>query len=623
MDGAGGLTFDGATAVRKRRSFSSRRPRSDSQFFHDGHEFPSFSPTLGSDPKAASDDNSGDDTTYKQKELKSINSLESEGTPWTSSSDDSKSRQNSEAIEDFDDIPMRASEKYYGSSAARNTSEFKRSSEGVLAPANWKSSSNQRQNQLHLSDMGVKRVKVASGESVKGGGGGRNVDSRNHSGHSVSTSNGMRSENDVASEKGKGQSSQEKGLRKVKLKVGGVTHTIHTKATQGSGGNRRSSPPGSSTRPPRSSDASRQRRKIIAQDDLNDEGQSPPDSGNGSQGIPWKDFKEPVRKSKRVPKRRVLDGDFDGGDDDDEIRYLERLKISKTNADYGSEYDEVYQEEENNKKRGPRGSRKRAVDEFDEDVNYGGKASSRKENSKKSKTRDADDLYCVDEEESSFANEDDETTVFNSGSRRKKQKTGLPHVRTDDKEIPLTTRQRALQSGKDASSGVSLVEFPDGLPPSAPRKQKEKLTEVEQQLKKAEAAQRRRIQVEKAAKESEAQAIRKILGQDGNGKKREDKLRKRKEEMAQEKAARVMSLASNTVRLVIGPSGTVVSFPKDADLPSIFNSPPCSYPPPREKCAGPSCTNAYKYRDSKSKLPLCSLQCYKAVNKTMAPVTSC
>lgn len=33
--------------------------------------------------------------------------------------------------------------------------------------------------------------------------------------------------------------------------------------------------------------------------------------------------------------------------------------------------------------------------------------------------------------------------------------------------------------------------------------QKEKLTDVEQQLKKAEAAQRRRMQVEKAARESE------------------------------------------------------------------------------------------------------------------------
>jgi hypothetical protein len=40
-------------------------------------------------------------------------------------------------------------------------------------------------------------------------------------------------------------------------------------------------------------------------------------------------------------------------------------------------------------------------------------------------------------------------------------------------------------------------------PPLLIPEQKEKLSEVEQQLKKAEAAQRRRMQVEKAARESE------------------------------------------------------------------------------------------------------------------------
>ncbi|KAF9590196.1 hypothetical protein IFM89_031851 [Coptis chinensis] len=73
---------------------------------------------------------------------------------------------------------------------------------------------------------------------------------------------------------------------------------------------------------------------------------------------------------------------------------------------------------------------------------------------------------------------------------------------------------------------------------------KEKLTEVEQQLKKAEAAQRRRVQVAKAAKESEA--IRKILSQDSNRKKREDKLKKRRDELAQEKAANARTLPPNT-----------------------------------------------------------------------------
>ncbi|KAA8545253.1 hypothetical protein F0562_020037 [Nyssa sinensis] len=191
--------------------------------------------------------------------------------------------------------------------------------------------------------------------------------------------------------------------------------------------------------------------------------------------------------------------------------------------------------------------------------------------------------------------------------------------------MAVTTRQRAIQTGKDisSSSGASLIEFPNGLPPAPPRKQKEKLSEVEQQLKKAEAAQRRRMLVEKAARESEAEAIRKILGQDSSRKKREDKIKKRQEELAQERAANAITLTSDTVRWVMGPSGTVVTFPNELGLPSIFDTKPCSYPPPREKCAGPSCTNPYKYRDSKSKLPLCSLQCYKALHEKMKPVGAC
>jgi len=69
-------------------------------------------------------------------------------------------------------------------------------------------------------------------------------------------------------------------------------------------------------------------------------------------------------------------------------------------------------------------------------------------------------------------------------------------------EIPgLTTRQRALQGR--GGHGESLIEFPDGLPAASSRKQKEKLSEVEIQAKKAEAAQRRKMQVEKAEKEQQ------------------------------------------------------------------------------------------------------------------------
>jgi hypothetical protein len=38
-----------------------------------------------------------------------------------------------------------------------------------------------------------------------------------------------------------------------------------------------------------------------------------------------------------------------------------------------------------------------------------------------------------------------------------------------------------------------------------------------------------------------------------------------------------MMLASNSVRWVMGPSGTVVSFSENTGLPSIFNSGPCRF----------------------------------------------
>ncbi|PQQ20368.1 uncharacterized protein Pyn_32649 [Prunus yedoensis var. nudiflora] len=122
---------------------------------------------------------------------------------------------------------------------------------------------------------------------------------------------------------------------------------------------------------------------------------------------------------------------------------------------------------------------------------------------------------------------------------------------------------------------------------------KEKVSEVERQLKKAEATQRRKVQSEKAAREAE--------GRTGSA----------------------VTLAPNTVRWVIGPNGTIVTFSDDIGLPGIFSPVPCSYPPPREKCAGPNCTNAYKYRDSKSKLPLCSLHCYRAIQEMMQPLIAC
>ncbi|MCL7047875.1 hypothetical protein MKW94_017989 [Papaver nudicaule] len=364
---------------------------------------------------------------------------------------------------------------------------------------------------------------------------------------------------------------------------------------------------------------------LLRSDNSDDDDSPPPPKGIGLQGVRWKDFScegfgqvkeesskqkmleesEQVRKSKRAPKPRVLDGEFDDGEEDEEIRYLEKLRMSKASLDSVADCDD---DEEGSKKHRKisRVSKIRMLNEDHKvDLEYGSSRSGKK---KSRSDRGSDDADYVEQLVS-----DEEPDV----KRKKLKKDPADSVIEGKKEMTLTTRQRALQSGKDISSasGTSLVEFPNGLPHAPSRKNKEKLSEVEQQLKKAEAAQRRRLQVEKAARESEAEAIRKILGQDSSRKKREDKLKKRRDEIAQEKADNAITLPPNTIRWTSNSAGNTVTFSKETGLPSLFSSKPISYPPPREKCAGPSCTSTYRYRDSKTKLPLCSLECYRAVQE--------
>ncbi|KAL9242111.1 hypothetical protein vseg_016144 [Gypsophila vaccaria] len=399
------------------------------------------------------------------------------------------------------------------------------------------------------------------------------------------------------------------GIKKVKLKVGGVTRTIDAN---------------SSSKIYSASDASTSQDKT----NLKVVFDSDREKRSGLQGIPWKDFSkvgvslgreetstvkragkngfgkqgekpDSTRKNRRAAKKRPADClDDDDDDNDDEIRYLEKLKNAKLSFGFGDE------DEESSRKHRRLSKFSGNSSQSFEGTSPSGSAPLGRDGKKKSASEDID-----------F--EEDKDLIFDGEpDSRKKKKTRRELIDSPEpkRELTLTTRQRSLQLGKDAfASGGSVVEFPNGLPPAPSRKQKEVLTEVEQQLKKAEAAQRRKMQNEKAARESEAEAIRKILGQDSNKKKKEDKKKKRVADLAQEKAADELMHASSTVRLVMGPNGTTVTFPNEMGLPSIFSSGPHSYPPPREKCVGPSCSNAYKYRDSKTKLPLCSLQCYKAV----------
>ncbi|KAM3261537.1 hypothetical protein ACQJBY_052296 [Aegilops geniculata] len=299
-----------------------------------------------------------------------------------------------------------------------------------------------------------------------------------------------------------------------------------------------------------------------------------------------------VRKNKRVPKKRTLDSD----DEDRELRYLEKLKVAKAAPEQPMATDQPlaygYGEDGLRKKKLSKVSKNKSTPyEVDNDFTM---SQFSRDVRKKVKLEDTSDFIV---EEEFGLDESDRLIEADSPSGVKIEAPGL------------TTRQRALQGR--GGHGESMIEFPDGLPaaPSS-RRQKDKLSDVEIQAKKAEVAQRRKMQVEKAEREQQAEAMRKILGIDTEKKKEE---RKQKEREDKEKQAKFEEYKRSCIRCVMRPEGTVVTFPDTMGLPSIFNSKPVSYPPPREKCAGPSCPNPYKYRDSKTKLPLCSLECYKAV----------
>jgi INO80 complex subunit B len=451
--------------------------------------------------------------------------------------------------------------------------------------------------------------------------------------------------------------SQEVRLPKVKVKVGGVAHTAHANSTGNAGWIKKSDAEGSSVsaKPPHATEGRRRRQRLILQENSDEEEDFPlrveiqesskkkpqvntwastakmnvhpakeDQKGHlGDEVTPGKQAKltnnvvanQPVRKSSRVPKKRILDGEHYVDDDAEKALQIKCSWAMKKCVPNG-EYDED-EECKTVQRRSSRVPKKHMLDaEYEEDDEV-----QQHKRWKRSKYQtNSEHLYHEDAEEAAaLGNKDVEKTDVDleGAKKRSKRKQGVGNSNVDDnKEVPLTARQRTMQSCKDAGSevGANLIEFSEGLPQTSRRKRKEKLSEVEQQLKKTEAAQRRKMQLEKAANATQDEAIKKILGKDSSRKKREDKQQKQRDAMAQKKATSAMLLASNGVRWVMGPSGTVVTFSENTGLPSIFNNPPCRYPPPREKCAGPLCNNTYKYRDSKTNLPLCSLQCYRAIH---------
>lgn len=174
MEDLSGTPFDCiGNAVRKRRSRTCRRPRPDSQPVSEGHDLYPLSSTSPSDDvaKASSDETAGFDSNgnSKRKEFNLNN----------------KNDERFHAL--------------YNNEPRQSGVSNKRCSEGVLAPANWKGSS-------------------------------KSKDSLELEPNSWDTNGGMNSERINSEQSGvppDGLGSESR-VKKVKLKVGGVTRTIQT-----------------------------------------------------------------------------------------------------------------------------------------------------------------------------------------------------------------------------------------------------------------------------------------------------------------------------------------------------------------------------------------------------------
>lgn len=202
---------------------------------------------------------------------------------------------------------------------------------------------------------------------------------------------------------------------------------------------------------------------------------SPSERRGRLHGVPWRDFSRggfglekeeslavkrnsagkhgtELRKSKRASKKRVLDGDFDDDEEDDEIRYLEKLRTSKAFAGYRERDDG----EEPSKKQ-------RKLSSISSMENYG--ASKHDKDGKKARSDMVSEDKDYEEDEDSASDGDGEA------NHKKQRKESIDTLMDGKRELTLTTRQRALQSSKDASSGrgATLIEFPNGLPPAPPR----------------------------------------------------------------------------------------------------------------------------------------------------------
>jgi hypothetical protein len=153
---------------------------------------------------------------------------------------------------------------------------------------------------------------------------------------------------------------------------------------------------------------------------------------------------EPLRKSRRLAKKSILDSELDEQYD------TSNLENPVTPEDIEPENKGGSSSKKNASKKAKSRSK---VNEADNDF-----VTSRSSRDSKKRSRESPDSDDTEEEPASESELDTEDA----------QQQSINESPVNVRSEPLTTRRRALQSWMDGSS-VTTVEFPDGLPPAPSR----------------------------------------------------------------------------------------------------------------------------------------------------------
>jgi len=188
-----------------------------------------------------------------------------------------------------------------------------------------------------------------------------------------------------------------------------------------------------------------------------------------------------------------------------------------------------------------------------------------------------DELLSVDGEEDGLY--DDEFDEF-SGINKK-----------------LTTRQIAMQTG--TAGALLSLPMPD-------KRSSGKVNTEEARLKKVSQAERRKRKQEIDQKQQKETVINQLLNRSAKPKK--DDVNPKV----------VPKSIIPQITYISGLKGNALIFPENQPIPEFLVQKAPAVVPTATKCAAPKCTNAKRYNDSRTQLPLCSLECYKIVHSSVS-----